>query len=879
MDFIDGCKDLVSMVTSKILFAEAKILYRKREVEKAKKKLLSADSLELSFNAEASYLLAKIYLETLGNYTSTSYIKDVHNEIILHLKDAMKRNHKKARELYNQYCGEYGSLKAQEADILEVLEKYACKENLYRAKNLDKHDLERFISRNRLEISIYDEVLYGKIDKVYDNTSPKWLLTRKKFFYIRDLFKFEFDYNDIKYAFERDRGVLIVCNKKDDFNTKYFSNSDSEYVSGIVDLINNISLAVNDVDYVSTMLKCEKGDLRGALYSEYYFNNETLPGLWMAINNLGFEATIKTPKDVLGARSFDKDNTNIIVFTDKFVVYVLGKNKTVIDYSTLKNVTFDSKTFTVHRLDGSRQTFEHSNIGTFRIANTLNRFAIIVNKKALLTDGRTMITHENVDFHFIKFNSDASIPKDMESLEKMYLGYNSMPIDDPYLRGEGKEKVRRYYECELDKRNPAYITHDNVDYKFKKYVWGNVPKSFEELEKMYLGYTSMPEDHIEQIGKIEMGEIKDHLIRADLQDKYLQMQADAGLVSAQSKLFAKHLTSYRNLSSIVSEIWYRIICDYENKVSRVCSDEIRYDNGNEITNKVFWFEIVMEALKEKAVKQIINGEKPVFWAAYEAFNPTYMQLNISKFRFYEHRPISEILGKAPTAVEVMKLFNVSTHAFYTALRNDFPNAWLYHSSFADMQKKTVETEYLPLSSMLDDYSLQDLKEIADAKRYFKSQLRTEGRFDSNYPSLDKWSQFEEDRRIENVTFGEPYSSYKHKAYEKHKMSFINYKIKNQNARQYMGSYVMMQRDQKYLSFYEEMSDAGSLLFTCFICENGETDSSDTPVEFFQRRDKQYAELSEKLNKISFKETKEAESLSEPSFKKTKKLKRKKHRKS
>ena len=55
--------DFINKVTGHKSLFEAKMLFEKGNLEKAKQKLLSIDGYELTQNAEASFLLAKIFIQ------------------------------------------------------------------------------------------------------------------------------------------------------------------------------------------------------------------------------------------------------------------------------------------------------------------------------------------------------------------------------------------------------------------------------------------------------------------------------------------------------------------------------------------------------------------------------------------------------------------------------------------------------------------------------------------------------------------------------------------------------------------------------------------------------------------------------------------------
>ena len=353
----------------------------------------------------------------------------------------------------------------------------------------------------------------------------------------------------------------------------------------------------------------------------------------------------------------------------------------------------------------------------------------------------------------------------------------------------------------------------------------------------------------------ELNEIIEFMLRADLNDKYLQMQSEFGLLSAKCKMRAKRINNYNNLSSIVSEIWYKIIWDYKDKVKEPYISEWRIsENGESLDNKISWFEEIMNALKERAKKEIVSSVRPVAYAAYQVFNPTLNELEKSKFATYEGKPISEVLGKSPSAADVMKLFNIPTYQFYSAMSDVNPYAWLFSHSLADMQEVKTKTEYLPVSSVVEDYSLDDLKYMANYKRYMDEEYKQTGKVDADSYGAKMIRQFNEDRRIETVTKGEWFSSflrYTDANREPQEMSYINSSdaTSTPDPRFYGTSYGAWEegkynRAKKYLSIYEEMSDNGYLLFTCFLCEKGETEYRGM---YFERKQEQYDKLRKRID--------------------------------
>lgn len=813
--------------------------YSKRKYDKAFPYLL--ESADVYNNADAQSKLALFY-------KNGYYVK----------KDDEKASYYHELAKKNNITANQSKSAGERKDILKVLEKFANKLKLHSVQKLSKDNIETVIKKNRLNFSS-DYVLYGKVDKIDDSFEPKWLLTKYKLFYTDFNCTLKISYDDLKYAFENEYGGFTVCHQNGKFKQYSLYYKHKKYLSDLVNLLNDISLAVNGIDYTKTMRKYNVRDLYAALYKGYHFDkyeSKEQDNLFKIIKELDLNTfDIKSGKDILGVKLFDKSNKNMIVFAHNFAVYTLDGKKNIIYYDTLKNVTYDSKIFTIHYLDGSTQTFEHSNKETFRISNTLNRFACIAHKDVLSVDGKTMITHENVDFSFVKYTSTKELPKDFKTLEKMYLGYASMPGDDPYYSGEALDCAKKFYELEVDRRNSTFITHNNVDYKFKKYVWGNVPRNFDELEKMYLGYTTIPFNHPEQIGEKELNEIKEFMLRADLDDKYLQMQFELGLLSAQYKMMSKRINDYKNLSSIVSEIWYKIIMDYKDKVKEPYISEWRIaENGESLHINISWFEEIMNTLKERAKKEIVSNVRPVAYAAYQVFNPTLNELEKSRFATYEGKPISEVLGKSPSAADVMKLFNIPTHQFYSAMSNINSYAWLFFHSCADMQEVTTKTEYLPFSSVAEDYSLDDLKYMANYKRYMEEEYKQTGKVDADSHGAQMVRQFNEDRRIETVTKGEWFSSflrYTDARTNPQEMSYIDSSdvYRTPDARHYGTSYYAWaegksNRAKKYLSMYEEMSDSGYLLFTCFLCEKGETEYSG---KYFERKEEQYDKLRKRID--------------------------------
>ena len=980
MDFKDGCKVFFDKVAIQKALSDAKRLYGNGELEKAKKKLLSISSHEMSKNADASYLMAKIYLDSVGDKTRVDISQAVRKNAAGYLIKAISLKHKEARELYYQNFDGYGRIKSQKpkdhvgdykCDVDPIDE---CKELAdIRRKYFDEYINELNSRYTRHPFSKGNEMTDSTLERVHrlfpsvkkDDVifyrdystvmSESWFVVCMNHYFdsngehgnILDIVKVKevlismlegrelilfhengktsipavlreeeefkklanviknygehvkkhgknfFDKKQYAKAFpyllesaatyneSSAQSKIASCYKygyhvkKDPQKTAYWENLSAENKNlneqSKDSTLENLSTENKNLkeqpkastekkDTVYAIPKCRyySKQFYAVLYNGYHYNKYEYHEqykLWEIIRKLGNEVNIKFKDEVLGIKLLNKLNKNLILFTKEFAVYVLGRNKTLIHYDTLKKVTYDSKTITVHQFDGNMYSFEHSNKETFRIVNMLNRFAGIVHEDALAVDGKTMITHENADFHFAKFTSVKELPEDMESFEKMYLGYKSMPTDDPYCIEDAKDTVIKYYECAADKRNPAFITHKNVDYKFKKYVLGNVPGNFESLEKMYLGYTSMPADHPDQIGEKALKEITEKMLRSDLNDKYLQMQSDYGLVSAKFKLLAKRIDGYKNLSSIVSEIWYEIINDYQNEVKEPVVKELRLSEGNSFYNQFFWFEFVMNTLKKRAEKEIQSGDKPVAYAAYQAFNPSLSQLEKSRFATFEGQPVSEVLGKSPSAADVMKLFNISTYDFYRALKKESPYAWLFAVSLADIQETTVKTQYLPLSSVVEDYSLDDLKYMANTKRYMEFEQKTTGKVSTNDPGVDMIRQFNEDRKIETVKKGKAYSSFGSKCSYGviSQMSYIDYGIKYQTSVHPTYLPGITEREiaklnaaKTYLSFYEKMSEAGDLVFTCFLGEKGEKDEEQRICE---RRDQQYAQLRKELDLI------------------------------
>jgi hypothetical protein len=481
---------------------------------------------------------------------------------------------------------------------------------------------------------------------------------------------------------------------------------------------------------------------------------------------------------------FVQFSTDIYVFTNEAAYYRYGKCKAIIYYNKLKNVTYDNEEMVVYYNDGTQIKIK----GDIFIKD----FARILGQIASLVNPNELITHRNVDYEFPRFIDKSKLPEDFATLEKMCIGYKTMPSDDP---------------------NRLTISQQD--------------------------------------------ELAHQMLSADLDDKYLQMKADYGIKSGKCKLMAKRINGYKNLSSIVSEIWSEIISDYQKKVKEPYVSESRLSDGKYFTVKVFGFEILMNELKTRAEKEIRNGEKPVAYAAYQVFNPSLSQLERSKFASFEGQPISEVLGKSPSAADVMKLFNIPTYKFYEQMSSLNPYAWLFFHSLTDMQEVTTKTEYLPFSSVAEDYSLDDLKYIANYKRYMDEEYKQTGKVDADSHGAQMVRQFNEDRKIETVTKGERYSSfYKYPCEyvfsdrpEKYsQMSYIDYLVKDHNTDARCRGYAWLKRDQNYLSQYEEMSDNGFLLFTCFLCEKGEQEIEyTTTTKFFKRRDEQYAQLRRQID--------------------------------
>lgn len=813
---------------------------------------------------EKSYLL---YLENAVKYNNCDAQKKLglfYKKGLFVQKDLERAKYwetlaSRQERLINENKNVQSRISQDRTDILKVMQKYAAKFKLQSGKELSTDKVQTYIKKKGLKFSPND-ILYGKLEDIQSSFSDKWLITRNNIYFDEWYCNLKLDNAKLKYAFKNDTGGFTICYQDGKFTTHSIYKDNIKYLGDIVNFINDVSFALHGVDYSKRMRKYNLRDLYKTLYKGYHFDKyeeKEKKELWKMITKLNLNSyNIARPEDILGAKCFSKGNKNIIIFGNEYAIYVIGDHITVIDYFALKKVTFDSKTFTIHYFDGSTQTIEHCNNDkdAFRIANTLNRFANIVHKDKLSVNGRTMITNENVDFYFIKYTTWKELPEDMEELERMYLGYTSTPGDDPYYDSEALKYISSNYNRKADERNPQYITHENVDYKFKKYVPGNEPDDFDALEKMYYGYGMMPKGHMNQIGEDELQRIKEFMLRADSEDKYLQEQSDFGLVSAKCKLKAKRISNYKNLSSIVSEIWYGIIMDHNNKAKEPYESEWRIINGKREIIKIFWFEEMMNTLKARAKKEMGTSENPVAYAAYQVFNPTLNELEKSRFATYEGKPISEVLGKSPSASAVMKLFNIPTHQFYGAMSGINPYARIFFHSLQDMQEVTTKTEYLPVSSVIEDYSLDDLKYMANTKHLMESEYKTTGKVDGDSHGAQMIRQFNDDRRIETVTKGEWFSSflrYTDAHTKPQEMSYIDSSDASRSPDpRFYGSYHgaweqgKINRAKKYLSIYEEMSDNGYLLFTCFLCEKGETEYRGI---YFDRKQEQYAKLRQRID--------------------------------
>ena len=155
--------DFINKVTGHKSLIEAKRLFEKGNFEKAKQKLLSIDGYELTQNAEASFLLAKIFIQEGSNN---------HKKIVKCLSDAMSFNHKEAKELYYQYYDGYGNLKGNKK--YESINNTDLDTEEFKTKYRHEYEVNTFSKeiRNR-ELAYFNSYInkYGWLHKGSDVTS------------------------------------------------------------------------------------------------------------------------------------------------------------------------------------------------------------------------------------------------------------------------------------------------------------------------------------------------------------------------------------------------------------------------------------------------------------------------------------------------------------------------------------------------------------------------------------------------------------------------------------------------------------------------------------------------------------------------------------